>query len=317
MLRLAIAVTLSAAAAAQEPSFDWLGQPPLGLPVMPRPDGYEPTPAMFALGQRLFHDVLLSSDRTVSCATCHPSPSFAHPDPRPPGVGGRRAKIHAPSLFNRGYGTAQRWDGSSPTLEAFVLEPIADPDEMALPLADALSRLCDDARYQRDFRAAFGGDPDAEGLQRALATFVRGIVRGNAPYDRFLQGQREAMTPLQRTGFWIFESKGGCWKCHTPGLFTDERFHNTGIGVIAGKARPGRAAVSGDAGDTGAFKTPTLRGVALTAPYMHDGSLATLADVVAFYARGGNDNPHLDARLGPLTLSASDQQALVAFLSSL
>ncbi len=317
-----VAATLTALltggdAVAQTPSFDVLRTPPRGLPPMPAPVGYEPTRAMFDLGQLLFHDAVLSSDRTVSCASCHPAAGFAHADPRPAGVGGRRAKRHAPTLFNRGYGTLQRWDGRSPTLEAFVLEPIEDPDEMALPLDDALGRLAGDATYSDAFQAAFGGPPDRVGLQRALATFVRGITRGDAPYDRFISGDRAAMTAAERTGFWLFESKAKCWQCHTPGLFTDEAFHNTGVGYTPTAAPAGRAAVTGDATDTGAFKTPTLRGVRLTAPYMHDGSVRTLEEVVDFYARGGNANPHLDARMRPLELNAAERTALVAFLRSL
>ncbi|MCK5943334.1 MAG: hypothetical protein KAI24_15240 [Planctomycetes bacterium] len=305
------------------PSFAFLAEPPKGLPPMPRPVGYEPTEAMFELGRRLFHDGVLSRDGSVSCATCHPATTgFAHPDPQPPGVGGQRALRHAPSLFNRGYGPLQRWDGSSPSLEAFVLEPIADPREMGSSVADALARLRRDPSYGEAFAAAFAGAPDEVSLQRALATFVRGIVTGDAPYDRFLRGEVDAMTAQQRHGQWIFESKGGCWKCHTPPLFTDERFHNTGVGFDPGRpepgrTEPGRAAVTKDERDTGKWKTPTLRSVRLTAPYMHDGSLATLEDVVAFYARGGNANPHLDPKMQPLSLSDDDQAALVAFLRSL
>ena len=329
MPRLLIAVAfVTAAAAAQQdvarrfepqpPAFAFLQQPPKGLPKMPAPNGYTPTPAMFDLGQRLFHDGALSRDQSVSCATCHPATTgFAHPAPLPPGIAGQRAARHAPALWNRGYGDVQRWDGSSPTLEAFVLEPIADAKEMGFSVPEALARLNGDPAWRDAFQKAFAGPATAPALQQALATFVRGIVAGDAPYDRFLAGDPAAMTPEQRHGQWVFESKGGCWKCHTPPLFTDEDFHNTGIGVKDGKAETGRAHATKDAADTGKWKTPTLRGLRLTAPYMHDGSLATLADVVAFYARGGNANPHLDARMKPLELSADDQRALVAFLESL
>jgi cytochrome c peroxidase len=300
------------------PSFAALNTPPNGLPPMPKPAGYEPTQAMFDLGQRLFHDGILSSDRTVSCASCHPAASgFASPEPLPKGIAGRRAKRHAPALWNRGYATLQRWDGSSPSLEAFVLEPIADPNEMGLPLAEAIQRLRIDPTYRSAFDATFHAEADAEPLQRALATFVRGITRGDAPYDRFQRGATDALTPAQRSGQWIFESKGGCWRCHTPPLFTDESFHNTGIGVRDGIAETGRAAATGNPVDTGKWKTPTLRGVRLSAPYMHDGSLATLGEVVAFYGRGGNHNPTLDHQLQPLTLTEDDQRNLVAFLTSL
>lgn len=318
-LLLGVAVGQSPTEApAPTPSFAFLSTPPVGLPAMPLPEAYKPTEAMFDLGKKLFHDGILSKDRSVTCASCHLAKNgFAHPDPLPPGVDGQRALRHAPSLFNRGYGTLQRWDGSSKSLEAFVLEPISDPREMGLSVDDALARLQADKDYQQAFRKAFAGAPTKQAMRRSLATFVRGIVSGTAPYDRFLRGEVDAMTPEQRHGQWIFESKGGCWKCHTPPLFTDERFHNTGVGVINGKAEPGRAKATKDPADTGKWKTPTLRSIRLTAPYMHDGSQKTLEDVVAFYARGGNKNPHLDSKLKKLDLTEDDQKALVAFLKSL
>jgi cytochrome c peroxidase len=323
MRAVAAALLLLAAAAGQQfepaaPAFAFLHQPPKGLPHMPLPADYTPTAAMFALGERLFHDPVLSRDRTVSCASCHPpTAGFASPDVRPLGVGGQAALRHAPALWNRGYGTRQRWDGSSPTLEAFVLEPIADAREMDLTVDRALARLAADDDYRQRFATAFAAAPSRQGLQRSLATFVRGIVAGDAPYDRFMGGQADAMTKQQRHGQWVFESKGGCWRCHTPPLFTDERFHNTGIGVLDGEPEPGRAAVTGNDTDKGAWKTPTLRGVRLTAPYMHDGSLAALEDVVEFYVRGGNGNAYLAPQLRPIVLSDADKAALVAFLRSL
>ncbi|HEX5051253.1 MAG TPA: cytochrome c peroxidase [Planctomycetota bacterium] len=325
MLRVLLTtLCLGSALAAQrdelppQPSFAFLQTPPPGLPPMPAPAGYTATEPMFELGRRLFADRILSSDRSISCSSCHPAATgFASREPLPAGVEGRRAKLHAPALWNRGYGTLQRWNGASPSLEAFVLEPIADANEMNLPLASALERLQADAGYRRLFADTFAAAPSAETLQRALATFVRGIVAGDAPYDRFVRGKVDAMTTPERTGQWIFESKGGCWQCHTPPLFTDDRFHNTGIGVRDGIAEAGRAAVTKDPADTGKWKTPTLRAVRFTAPYMHDGSLATLADVVAFYRDGGHANAQLDARVHTLDLSDEDQRALVAFLSSL
>lgn len=300
------------------PSFAFLQTPPKGMPQMPLPANYKPTQAMFSLGQKLFHDGILSKDQVVTCATCHIAKNgFAHPDRLPTGVDGKHAIRHAPSLFNRGYSTLQRWDGSSASIDAFVLEPIAAPNEMGLPVATAIARLRADADYKKAFVDAFQTEPNEESLRRSLATFVRGIVAGDAPYDRFLLGQVDAMTPQQRHGQWIFESKGGCWKCHTPPLFTDERFHNTGVGVVADKPEPGRFAVTKDEADHGKWKTPTLRSIRLTAPYMHDGSLATLRDVIDFYVRGGNPNAHLDHKLKKLDLTKEDQDALIAFLRSL
>jgi cytochrome c peroxidase len=305
-------------AKALTPSFAFLQTPPKGMPAMPLPKDYAPTEAMFALGQRLFHDGILSKNQKVTCASCHLAANgFAHPDKRPPGVDGKRALRHAPSLFNRGYGTLQRWDGSSASIEEFVLEPIEDPNEMGLKLTDAIARLRANASYNKAFTDTFDSEPNLEALRRSLATFVRGIVTGNAPYDRFLLGKVGEMTAQQRHGQWIFESKGACWKCHTPPLFTDEGFHNTGIGVLDGKPEPGRMAATKSPADAGKWKTPTLRSVRMTAPYMHDGSLATLEDVVAFYVRGGNANSLLDRKVKKLDLSKDDQEALIAFLRSL
>ncbi len=309
---------LGTGAAAQTPAFRFLVEPPYGLPQQPAAPGPAPTPAIFALGERLFADPILSIDRTVSCQSCHPpATGFASPEPRPAGVQGRRARSHAPTLFNRGYGEAMRWDGGSRDLNTFVLEPIADPDEMGFSVAGAVERLRQDAHYGPAFEAAFADGATAPNLATALATFVRGIVRGDAPVDRFQRGQPDALTPEQRAGLWIFESKGGCWRCHPPPLFTDERFHNTGVGVVDGAPRPGRQAHTGDPADAGRFKTPTLRGIGLTAPYMHDGSLATLEDVVSFYGRGGHPNANLDPQLRPVALTAGEQASLAAFLRSL
>ncbi|MGE3173615.1 MAG: cytochrome-c peroxidase [Planctomycetota bacterium] len=300
------------------PSFAYLTTPPLGMPPMPTPPGGAPTVAMFDLGRDLFADPVLSRDRTVSCATCHPAATaFASPEPRPAGVDGRRARRHAPALLNRGWGQRMRWDGSTASLDAFVLQPIADPMEMDLPLDAALRRLRDDPLWRARFAAAFDDGVTEPNLARALATFVRGIAAGDAPIDRFHAGDARALSASQRTGLWLFESKAGCWRCHPAPLFTDERMHNTGVGARDGAPEAGLAAHTGDAADTGRFKTPTLRGIGRSAPFMHDGSLPGLEDVVRFYARGGEANPHLDAAVGPLRLDEAEQRHLVEFLRTL
>jgi cytochrome c peroxidase len=300
------------------PQFQHLVTPPPGLPPMPLPEGAAPTEAMFELGRKLFADALLSRDRTISCAHCHKQEhGFAGDTPLAIGIEGRMGKRNAPALLNRAWGKSLRWDGSVDTIEHFVLQPIVDKDEMDLPVATALQRLAADAGYQQAFAKAFPDGVTADNLSTALATFVRGIVAPVAAYDLFHQGKVQEMSADARAGMWIFESKGACWRCHTPGLFTDEAFHNTGVGVHDGKAEPGRAAHSRDEADRGRFKTPTLRGLRLTAPYMHDGSLPTLVDVVEFYDRGGNRNPGLDPRLQPLHLTPAEKQQLIAFLASL
>jgi cytochrome c peroxidase len=301
--------------------FESLTHPPHGLPSMPLPDP-TPTRQEFELGRRLFHDPILSRDRTVSCSSCHPADlAFASAEPRPRGIDGRRGRTHAPALVNRGYGTNMRWNGGSTTLEAFVLEPIEDPLEMDLPLDQALERLRKDPGYAKALRAAYGDGAteavDRRHVARALATFVRSIVSGDAPVDRFHSGDAAALSPSQRTGLWLFESKAGCWQCHSAPLFTDESFHNTGVGVTDGRAEPGRMEVTGDPRDRGRFKTPTLRALTHTAPYMHDGSMRDLGEVVDFYMRGGNANPDLDPQLRPFQLTPRERQALIDFLDSL
>lgn len=277
---------------------------PLGLDLyMPVPEDNPLTPEKVELGRRLFLDRRLSRDGTVSCATCHdPSRAFSSPDDIPAGVGGRRGRRHAPALINRGYGPTFSWDGRLPSLEQQVLNPIQDSNEMGLTIDEACARV----------------NVDAATLSRALASYVRSILSGDSPYDRFVNGDRAALSAEEQAGLDIFRGKGRCTACHVGPNLTDERFHNTGVAWRDGRfADEGRFAISGDSRDRGAFKTPTLREVARTAPYMHDGSLATLADVVDFYSAGGRPNPLLDSDIRPATHTAAEKRALVTFLRSL
>ena len=210
------------------------------------------------------------------------------------GVFGRKGRRNSPPLINRGYGRSFFWDSRISTLEQQVLQPIEDPNEMDLPLSEAAARV--------------GLPPDD--ISRALASFVRSILSGNSTFDRYINGDRAALSPEQEAGLQLFRGKANCVACHVGPNFTDERLHNTGI-----------AWRDGEFTDIGAgqgnFKTPTLREVARTAPYMHDGSLATLEDVIEYYDRGGNRNPSLDPEIRPLRLSATEKQSLIAFLHSL
>ncbi len=288
---------------------------PLGLPADAAPPLER---ARFDLGRRLFFDVVLSVDRSTSCASCHrPEHGFAHPERFPAGAHGRRTARSVPALLNRGFGRAQMWDGRFATLEEQVVEPIRNPDEMALPLDEAVARLAADASYAAAFEHAFEGPVSERSLAAALAAFVGRIFSGGTAVDRFQAGSFGALTPDERGGLWIFESKGRCWRCHAGALFTDEGFHNTGVGAREGEPEDGRFAVTGDPADRGRFKTPTLRGLAATAPYMHDGSLATLADVVAFYRDGGRPNANLDPQMEPLALTDREAELLLAFLRAL
>ena len=277
---------------------------PLGLDLyMPVPEDDPLTIERIAQGRALFFDTRLSRDGTIACASCH-DPQRAFTDGRPIAIGvfNRAGRRSAPTLVNRGYGRAFFWDGRAPTLEAQVLQPIQDRNEMDMTLAEVTARV--------------GISTDE--IARALASFVRSLVSGNSAFDRFIDGDRTALTAQQQTGLQLFRGKANCTACHVGPTFTDERFHNTGIAWRDGEVRDeGRFALTGRVEDRGAFKTATLREIARTAPYMHDGSLATLDDVVDYYDRGGNAAPGLDAELRPLHLTDAERASLVAFLGAL
>ena len=255
------------------------------------------------LGRRLFHDRRLSRDGSLSCATCHdPRRAFADDRPVARGIGGAAGARNAPALINRAEGASFFWDGRVTSLEEQVLEPITNPKELGLTLEEAEARL----------------GLKRQEIARALAGYVRTIRSGDSPFDRHVSGAFGALTPLEQKGLELFNGRTNCWVCHSGVRVTDELFHNTGIAWREGRLLDeGRFAVTQRAQDRGAFKTPTLREVALTAPYMHDGSLATLEDVVDYYDRGGNPNPGLHPAIRPLRLSAEEKRALVAFLFSL
>ncbi len=284
---------------------------PLGLDsFLPSPEANPLTPEKVAMGRELFSDRRLSRDQTISCATCHdPNRAFTDAKPTAVGVFGRHARRRVPAIVNRGYGRSFFWDGRIATLEEQVLQPVINRDEMDMTLEEALARLRSDSRYST---------LTGEGLAQALACYVRTILAGDSPYDRYIAGDREALSAQARLGLQIFRRKGNCASCHLGPNLTDERYHNTGMAWREGRFMDtGRFAVTKREQDLGAFKTPTLRQVASRAPYMHDGSVASLDDVVEYYDRGGNRNANLDPELQPLGLDQAEKQALVAFLRSL
>ena len=277
---------------------------PLGLDLyLPVPEDNPITQDKVALGRQLFFDRRLSRDGSVACATCHnPNRGFSTPVPAAIGVGGRQGRRNAPALINRGYGRAFFWDGRISSLEEQVLKPIQDPNEMDLTLEEASKRV----------------NLDVPALSRALASYVRSILSGDSPYDRFVNGDRGALSTEEQLGLQIFRGKGNCTACHVGPNFTDEQFHNTGVSWRDGRiADEGRFAISTHPQDRGAFKTATLREIARTAPYMHDGSIATLEDVIEFYSEGGRANPFLDSEIRPRNLTPEEKRALVAFLRTL
>ncbi|MYB52046.1 MAG: c-type cytochrome [Acidobacteriia bacterium] len=295
-------------------------RPPLGLDAfMPVPADNPLTPEKVELGRKLFLDPILSADRSVSCASCHdPERSFTDDRPKSVGVFDRVGPRRVPKLLNRGYGRSFFWDGRIPTLEEQVLQPVINSLEMDLEVSEAVARLAADPSYASEFREAFGRAPNQKDLARALASYVRTILSGDSRYDRYVAGATESLDEAELLGLEVFRGKGNCVTCHLGPNLTDERFHNTGIGFKDGRFEDeGRFTVSGRESERGAFKTPTLRNVAQTAPYMHDGSIATLEDVIDDYDNGGTPNPYLDREIRKLGLTETEKAALAAFMRTL
>jgi len=275
------------------------------------------------LGKRLFFEKSLSADNTLSCASCHiPEKGFADPNQFSSGVGGTKGGRQAPAVINRVFSGAQFWDGRAESLEQQAVGPIQNAVEMAMPSMElVVERLKGNPSYVADFQAAFPPDGaiTTENVGRAIASFERTILSGNSPFDRFQAGDPAAMSEAARRGLAIFkdEKKGNCETCHASFNFTDENYNNLGVGMAAKKPDQGRYVVSKLEGHQGAFKTPTLREIARTAPYMHDGSQKTLEEVVAFYVKGGHKNKWLSSKVKPLRLSKQEQADLVEFLNAL
>ena len=269
------------------------------------------------LGKQLFFDKRLSSDGTIACASCHQQVhGFADPRRVSLGVEGRVGKRNASHLVNLAWvRTGLFWDGRVSTLEEQVTHPISDPLEMDLPLLEAIARLEAEPDYIDRFKEAYGGMPSVELLQKALASFVRTIVSANSPYDRHLAGDGEALTESAERGLGLFLDKAECFHCHSAQTLTNDGFFNNGTFLEGGDV--GRQAITGRTGDTGKFRVPSLRNVGVTAPYMHDGSIATLMDVIEHYARGGRGHAFTDPQIEPLPLTERDKSDLLAFLESL
>ena len=292
---------------------------PLGLDLYrPEPDDNPTVPDRVTLGRRLFQERLLSRDRSLACVDCHqPERAFTDGRARAVGVYGRLGSRSVPTLVNRAWGKSFFWDGRIDTLEEQVLRPIVAKTEMDLTLDDAVERLRGTSQYSNAFRETFGRDVNGDDLARALAVYVRTTQAGGSPYDRYVWCEPGALSPKAKEGLALFRVRANCTACHTGPNLTDEDFHNTGVFWSRHPYDSGRFVVTGAPEDTGKFKTPTLREIERTAPYMHDGSLATLKDVIEFYDRGGNANPYRDRELRRLSLTADEKRSLLAFLGSL
>ncbi|MBL9037013.1 MAG: cytochrome-c peroxidase [Archangium sp.] len=295
---------------------DVLAQPralpaaPKGLPAVISPEADPLTAAKADLGWRLFFDPKLSKDGSKACAGCHlPERAYTTPNATDAKVGGAPNKRNSPSVANLAFFANYYWDGRAPTLE--VVSNAAWKGQLGADPVVVSKSLNADATYRARFIRAFGEPASAENVPRALAAFFRALTTGDSPYDRFVAGDTSALSAQQQQGLRVFTSSG-CGTCHVPPLFMDTGFHNVGIGDD-----PGRRDATKEERDTGAFKTPSLRNVALTAPYFHDGSAKTLDDAIALMAKGGNANPHLDDGLKPVSLAPADAAALKAFLEGL
>jgi cytochrome c peroxidase len=308
-----------------------------------------------ALGEALYFDKRLSQDGTVSCATCHdPAMAFADSTPLAVGFGGKIGVRNTPTVLNAMFSDSQFWDGRAASLEEQVKQPLINPVEMGMASFDAaVARIAASHEYRQKFSKVFGGEGiTIDTIAKAIASFERTQLSGNAPFDRFISGDPNAITDAQKRGWELFRGKAQCIACHTfdssSPFFTDFKFHNTGIatrdkrfGSLAGRASEivsrssnkqhalnllshtddfselGRFLVTKQAKDIGAFKTPSLRDVELTAPYMHNAAEKTLLDVVRFYNRGGEKNANLDSRMFALKLTDAEMSDIVEFLRAL
>lgn len=320
------------------------------------PPDNEMTPDRVALGKKLYFDTRLSKDGTVACATCHDvSRGFTDQRPLAEGIADQLGRRNSPTTLNAVFFQLFFLDGRAPSLEEQAKLPILNPIEMGQPSPDAaMQAIVADAEYQQLFETAYGRKPTYEDVGRAIASFERTLIFMQSPFDRFLMGDNDALSEQARQGWVLFNGKGRCMSCHqlnpSDPIGTDNRFHNIGVaarhqdfedlakkaltelGGKGGKERTdaidrlaletnlselGRFMVTFDRADVGAFKTLQLRNVGVTGPYMHDGSLTTLWDVMDHYNKGGEANPFLDGGIEPLALTEPEIDALVALMFSM
>jgi cytochrome c peroxidase len=324
---------------------------------VPVPANNPQTPEKIALGKRLYEDKRFSGDGTVSCATCHdPAKGFGDGKPVAEGIRSQKGTRNAPTVINAAYYTSQFWDGRRATLEEQAKDPFTNPIEHGLTSHEPiLQTIRGDATYPAEFRAVFGIAPQQltiDHVVKAIAAFERTVVAGDSPFDRYQYGgDQGAISEAAKRGLALYRVKARCQDCHaigqTDATFTDNKFHNVGVGFKrigdrylqvantyrkarqAGKeidksvltdaeaSELGQFAVTLKPSDIGRFKTSTLRNVAVTGPYMHDGSIATLAEVIELYDKGGEQNPFLDSGIRPLNLTPQEKADLVDFLKTL
>lgn len=291
---------------------------PEGFPEPVIPEDNRPTLARVELGRKLFFDKNLSLDSTIACVSCHlPEKAFTDGRQKSPGIGGRLGKRNSPSLLNAAYLDLVNKDGGVKKLDLQAIVPIEDENEMGISLLKLSERLHQDPEYRRLASKAYGQPPNPYVITRALASFVRTLYSGDSAYDRFLQGDSSALSPVARQGKRLFESERlNCNACHSGFNLTNNAFENNGLHDHY--ADMGRMLITGDSSDLGKFRVASLRNVALTAPYMHDGSLRSLDEVIDHYeAAGKNPTRRQSQKIRNFTLEADEREALLAFLQSL
>jgi len=312
---LALALGLALGGDAGKKQRSW--QAPPGFEEVPVPADNPMTPEKVALGGQLFWDQRLSGDGTRSCASCHLC-EHGLTDGLATAVGAFAKKLprSSPTLWNIGYHTELYWDGRSNSLEAQALAAWKGANMGANP--DSVSRALNAIPgYQAAFQKVFGTDASPDAVMKALAAYERTILCGSTAFDRWQQGEEKAVSERARQGWEIFRGKAACGTCHAGNLFTDLQYHNIGIGMDKENPDAGRNKVSKEDKDLGAFMTPTLRDVTRSAPYFHDGSVATLEEAVKLMAGGGKQNPHRDPKLKPVELTADEMGALIELLKAL
>ena len=290
----------------------WIAPPVLGqgrflenglLPPVPYPADNPQTDAKVRLGAQLYFDTRLSADATISCATCHdPRTGWANPHPTDTGIGGQVGGRNSGTVIDAAYMRFQFWDGRAGSLEEQALGPIHNPIEMGETLENVVSKLNGIPGYKQQFKEVFGTDVTAEGIAKAIASFERSIISGPSTVRSLPDGGEVGYERGAIRGLHIFNGKGHCTPCHSGPMFSDQGFHNLGVGMNKESPDLGRYSQTKNETDMGRFKTPTLRNIAQTPPYLHDGSAKTLMDVIDVYDRGGEPNAHLDPLVLPLRL---------------
>ncbi len=291
---------------------------PAGFDTFPVPEDNQFSLARIELGKRLFFDTSLSLDYSISCATCHqPDQYFTDGHPKSVGINNQIVDRNSPSLFNVAYQTSMLREGGVPTIEMQVLVPVQEHKEFNFNMVKLAERLREDSSYNNAAKRTYGREIDPYVITRAIANYERTLVSGNSAFDQYYyQGKKNALSKDEKTGYELFKSERlNCVKCHSGFNFTNYSITNNGLYDVY--SDPGKGRLTTLASDSGTFKVPSLRNVAMTAPYMHDGSLSTIDQVIEHYASGGKNHPNKSELIKEFTLSPTEKKQLKAFLESL